>query len=101
MTLGLDDLGALMGVGAPAADGPTRAMLYCINYAPEMIGVGRYAGELGAYLTSRGVQVEVVTTPPRYPGWKVGVSVRNRPAAVTKSASVGATPGSSGRAGLR
>ena len=53
-------------------------MLYCINYSPEMIGVGRYAGELGAYLAKAGVDVEVVTTPPHYPGWKVQVPFANR-----------------------
>ena len=55
-----------------------RAMLYCINYAPEMIGVGRYAGELGTYLAAKGVKVEVVTTPPHYPGWRVPAPFANR-----------------------
>ncbi len=55
-----------------------RAMIYCINYAPEVIGVGRYAGELGAYLTRTGVDLEVVTTPPHYPGWTVPAPFVNR-----------------------
>ena len=55
-----------------------RLLLYCINYAPEMLGVGRYAGELGAYLASQGVELEVVTTPPHYPGWRVPKPFRNR-----------------------
>ena len=61
-----------------AKTGRRRAMLYCINYAPEMIGVGRYAGELGAHLAAVGVEVEVVTTPPHYPGWAVPPHFANR-----------------------
>ena len=43
-----------------------------------MLGVGRYAGELGAYLAAQGVALEVVTTPPHYPGWRVPEPFRNR-----------------------
>lgn len=46
-------------------------MIYGINYAPEVAGVGRYSGEIGAYLASRGHQVSVVTAPPHYPSWRV------------------------------
>ena len=42
-----------------------------INYAPEIIGVGRYAGEIGAYFAARGHQVEVIAAPPHYPSWRV------------------------------
>ena len=55
-----------------------RLLIYCINYAPEMLGVGRYAGELGTYLAREGVALEVVTTPPHYPGWRVPAPYRNR-----------------------
>ncbi len=51
--------------------------IYCINYAPEMLGVGRYAGELGDYLHRQGVALEVITTPPHYPGWRVPSPYRN------------------------
>lgn len=64
--------------GAGETAGAPRLLLYCINYAPEMLGVGRYAGELGAYLASSGVKLEVVTTPPHYPGWRVRAPYRNR-----------------------
>jgi colanic acid biosynthesis glycosyl transferase WcaI len=48
-----------------------KILIYGINYAPEMIGVGRFTGEIGAYLVERGYNVEVVTAPPHYPGWRV------------------------------
>lgn len=40
-----------------------------MNFAPEMTGVGRYSGELAAAMAERGFTVDVVTTPPHYPGW--------------------------------
>jgi colanic acid biosynthesis glycosyl transferase WcaI len=46
------------------------------SYAPELTGVGRYAGELARGLVARGYQVEVVTTPPHYPGWYVRAPYR-------------------------
>lgn len=46
-----------------------RVLIYGINYAPEPIGVGRYTGELGAYLSQQGVEVEVIAAIPHYPGW--------------------------------
>ena len=65
----------------PAAGQPSsarRLLVYCINYAPEMLGVGRYAGELATYLAAHGSELEVVTTPPHYPGWRVPAPYKNR-----------------------
>ena len=63
----------------PAADSPParrpRLFIYGMNYAPELIGVGRYSGELGAYM-ARSADVEVVTTAPHYPGWQVQAPYR-------------------------
>lgn len=47
------------------------------SYAPEMTGVGRYAGELAQGLVDRGFHVSVVTTPPHYPGWYVRAPYRS------------------------
>ena len=44
-------------------------LVYCMNYAPEVTGVGRYTGELAVAMAARGFRVDVVTTPPHYPGW--------------------------------
>lgn len=55
-----------------------RVFIYGINYAPEPIGVGRYTGEIGAYLVGQGIEVEVVTAVPHYPGWAVRDGYRNR-----------------------
>lgn len=42
-----------------------------MNYAPEMIGVGRFTGEIASFLAGLGYQVGVITAPPHYPGWLV------------------------------
>jgi colanic acid biosynthesis glycosyl transferase WcaI len=41
-----------------------------INFAPELTGVGRYSGEMAAWLAGRGHDVTVVTTRPYYPEWR-------------------------------
>jgi colanic acid biosynthesis glycosyl transferase WcaI len=42
-----------------------------LNYAPELVGVGRYTGEIGQYLGAKGHKVRVITAPPHYPVWAV------------------------------
>ena len=48
-----------------------RVLIHGMNYTPELIGVGRYTGELAEYLATEGHEVEVITTAPHYPGWHV------------------------------
>jgi colanic acid biosynthesis glycosyl transferase WcaI len=48
-----------------------RVLIYGLNFAPEMMGVGRYTGELASHLVKTGAQVDVVAAPPHYPDWKV------------------------------
>lgn len=63
---------------APPARTSTRVLVYGMNYAPEMAGVGRYTGEIAQHLAISGGDVTVVTTPPHYPGWKVLPGYSNR-----------------------
>ncbi|MBU4234590.1 MAG: colanic acid biosynthesis glycosyltransferase WcaI, partial [Proteobacteria bacterium] len=56
-----------------------RILIHGINYAPEFVGIGRYTGELGAWLRSRGHAVTVLAAPPYYPAWRVPAAYR-RPA---------------------
>lgn len=55
-----------------------RILIYGINYAPEPIGVGKYTGEIGAYLAQQGELVDVITAVPHYPGWVVHNGYYNR-----------------------
>ena len=48
-----------------------KVLIYGLNYAPEVIGIGKYTGELARYLAAQGHEVRVVTAPPYYPDWKV------------------------------
>ncbi|GAB4016671.1 colanic acid biosynthesis fucosyltransferase WcaI [Spirosoma migulaei] len=48
-----------------------RILLYDINYAPELTGVGKYTGEMGAWLSRQGHSVTVITAMPYYPEWEI------------------------------
>lgn len=49
-----------------------KILVYGLNYAPELTGIGKYTGEMCSWLAAEGHEVRVVTTPPYYPAWKVG-----------------------------
>lgn len=55
---------------AKSAEQPPKILIYGMNFAPEMIGTGRFTGEIGAYLAENGFKVYAVTAPPHYPGWR-------------------------------
>lgn len=48
-----------------------RLLIYGINYAPELTGVGKYTGEMAEDFAALGHEVKVVTAYPYYPAWKV------------------------------
>ncbi|MBA2964805.1 MULTISPECIES: WcaI family glycosyltransferase [Ramlibacter] len=48
-----------------------RILIHGINFAPELTGIGKYTGEMAAWLAAQGHNVRVVTAPPYYPEWKV------------------------------
>ena len=49
-----------------------RLLIYGLNHAPEPTGIGKFTGEMAAWLAARVHQVRVVTAPPYYPAWQVG-----------------------------
>jgi colanic acid biosynthesis glycosyl transferase WcaI len=49
-----------------------RLLIYGINHAPEPIGIGKFTGEMAAWLARRGHEVRVIAAPPYYPAWRVG-----------------------------
>jgi colanic acid biosynthesis glycosyl transferase WcaI len=53
-----------------------KIILYGINFAPELTGIGKYTGEMAAWLAARGHDVRVVTAPPYYPAWVVSPGYR-------------------------
>jgi len=48
-----------------------KILIYGINYAPELTGIGKYTGEMVEWLAQNGHEVHVVCAPPYYPEWKV------------------------------
>jgi colanic acid biosynthesis glycosyl transferase WcaI len=48
-----------------------RILIYGLNYAPELTGIGKYTGEMAVWLAERGHEVHVVTAPPYYPAWRI------------------------------
>jgi colanic acid biosynthesis glycosyl transferase WcaI len=48
-----------------------KILLYSANYAPEPTGIGKYSGEMAAWLVGQGHQLRVVCAPPYYPGWRL------------------------------
>lgn len=53
-----------------------KILLYGLNFWPEPTGIGKYSGEMAAWLAARGHDVRVVTAPPYYPEWKVRAEYR-------------------------
>lgn len=48
-----------------------RILIYSANFAPEPTGIGKYSGEMAAWLVAHGHEVRVVCAPPYYPAWQV------------------------------
>jgi colanic acid biosynthesis glycosyl transferase WcaI len=48
-----------------------KIVIHSINYAPEVIGVGKYNSEMAEWLANRGREARVVTAPPYYLAWRV------------------------------
>lgn len=48
-----------------------RILLYGLNFAPELVGIGRFTGEMAFHLFEHDFDVRVITAPPYYPAWRV------------------------------
>lgn len=55
-----------------------KILIYGINYAPELTGIGKYTGEMGAWLAKHDQEVEVITAHPYYPEWDIHASHKNK-----------------------
>lgn len=56
-----------------------RILVYGLNYAPELTGIGKYTGEMAAWLAKRGHEVHVVAAPPYYPAWRIWDDYKGKP----------------------
>lgn len=48
-----------------------RILIYGINYAPELTGIGKYSEEMASWFATQGHDVSVITAMPYYPEWQV------------------------------
>jgi colanic acid biosynthesis glycosyl transferase WcaI len=48
-----------------------KILVYGLNFSPELIGIGKYTGEMAQWLAERGHEVRVVTAFPYYPQWRI------------------------------
>jgi colanic acid biosynthesis glycosyl transferase WcaI len=48
-----------------------KILIYSLNFSPELTGIGKYNGEMAAWLVGRGFDVRVICAPPYYPAWKI------------------------------
>ncbi len=53
-----------------------KILIIGLNFAPELIGVGKYTGEMAAWIAGEGHEVRVITAPPYYPAWEVDRAYR-------------------------
>lgn len=51
-----------------------RVLLYSLNYAPELVGIGKYNAEMLEWLARRGHEVRAIVAPPYYPRWQLEAS---------------------------
>ncbi|HEY2980218.1 MAG TPA: glycosyltransferase WbuB [Anaerolineales bacterium] len=49
----------------------SKILIVGLNFHPEPTGIGKFTGEMAAYLGGAGHQVRAVTSPPYYPYWRV------------------------------
>jgi colanic acid biosynthesis glycosyl transferase WcaI len=54
-----------------------KILLYSINFLPELTGIGKYNGEMVEEFLKNGLNLDVVTTPPYYPEWKINPLYKN------------------------
>lgn len=47
-----------------------KILIHGINYSPDLTGIGKYTGEMGAWLVKHAHEVDVITAMPYYPQWK-------------------------------
>src|SRR5258708_6333361 len=53
-----------------------KILVCSTNFAPEPTGIGKYSGEMAAWLAARGHEVRAVAAPPYYPMWQVARNYR-------------------------
>lgn len=48
-----------------------KILIYGLHFKPDLIGIGKYTGEMTDWLFNRGHKIRVITAPSYYPEWKL------------------------------
>lgn len=56
----------------------TRVLVIASNFAPEVTGIGKYVGEMTAWMSRSGFDIHVIAAPPYYPAWRVSKGYSSR-----------------------
>jgi len=48
-----------------------KILIVSLNNSPERVGIGKYTGEMSAWLANKGHSVNVISAPPYYPEWSI------------------------------
>ena len=48
-----------------------KVLIYGLNFSPELVGIGKYTGELAQFLVEKDHKVRVICSVAYYPDWKV------------------------------
>lgn len=68
---GLEEAGPPFDFRPPPPTAGARVLIHGLNFAPEPTGIGRYTGDMAAWLAEQGHAVRVVTAYPYYPHWRL------------------------------
>jgi colanic acid biosynthesis glycosyl transferase WcaI len=55
-----------------------RILIYGINYAPELTGIGKYTAEMAEWLAGKEHEVHVITAMPYYPEWNIHADYKGK-----------------------
>jgi colanic acid biosynthesis glycosyl transferase WcaI len=48
-----------------------KILIYGLHFRPDLIGIGKYTGEMSDWLFKHGHEMRVITAPSYYPEWKL------------------------------
>jgi len=48
-----------------------KILIYGLHFKPDLIGIGKYTGEMSDWLFKHGHKIRVITAPHYYPEWKL------------------------------
>ena len=44
-----------------------KILIYGLHFKPDLVGIGKYTGEMSDWLFERDHKIRVITAPPYYP----------------------------------